>query len=170
MSFTARLMPTASITLNPKPVMKTTAPKKLHVIKSGDKLHSLRHKDTSLLAFLQYEAANRHRDYLWRSYEATGSLFQGTLDDDQCLQFHAIQEAKPVNSDGAVDLKVDHIFFHEIRSICLKNIVSLVIVTSISDIDLRHCTYHCHKYEPRLTHTQMAGLLEENWNEGSTDI
>lgn len=165
----ARLcMTTASLVLEPRPVRRVALPKKLHVIKSGDQLHSVRHDDTSLLAFSQYEAAHQHRDYLWRSYEATGSLDQGNIRDDRCMRLPYIKEAKPVNSDGVTDLKVDDIYFHDLRQMCLKNIVSLLIVTSISNPSSHQCTYHCHKYEPDLTLAQTASLLEDNWEASHT--
>lgn len=159
----ALLTSTASIALDPRPVRRAALPKKLHVIKSGDHLHSVRHNDTSLLAFAHYEAAHQHRDYLWRSYEATGSLNQGDIRDDRCLRLPFIQEAKPVNSDGSTDLRVDDMYFNDLRQMCLKNIVSLLIVTSISNPSSHQCTYHCHKYEPDLTTAQTASLLEENF-------
>ena len=151
---------TAGIYLHPRPV-RVSSPKKLHVIKSGDKLHSVRHADTCLVAFLNYSTAHQHRDHLWRSYEATGTFFQ-EIQDDQCLRLHSCKEAKPVNSDGVTDLEVDDIYFNDLRDICLKNIISLLVVTSISD-QPHFCTYHCHKYVPDVNHNQAAGVLDKMW-------
>ena len=168
MSARAHLTTTASILLAPRPVRRIVAPRKLHVIKLGDQLHNVKHTGTSLLAFLQYDAAYQHRDALWRSYEATGSLFQGELHDDRCLRLQYIKEAKPVNSDGVTDLTVDDMFFHDIRNLCLKNLISLVIVTSITYHSSHQSTYHCHKYEPDLTRRQLASLLEKTLEASNT--
>ena len=114
------------------------------------------------MAFLQHDTAHQHRDYVWRSYEATGS-FQKEIQDDQCIRLHSCKEAKPVNRDGVTDLNVHEIYFQEIRDICFRNIISLLIVTSISKQSHQQWTYHCRKYVPDVSHTQAASILDSNW-------
>ncbi len=153
----------SGINLNPRPMIRpTTHPRRLHVLKMKDQLYSLGHTDACLIAFLNHDAAHSHRDYLWRSFETTGSLLYG-LENDHSLKLPYMKEAKPVNSDGETDLIVDEMFFNDLRDICFKNIISLLIVTAVSRISLDTLTYHCHKYELDISDDRAAGMLEKNW-------
>ena len=80
---------------------------------------------------------------------------------DHSLKLPYMKEAKPVNSDGETDLIVDEMFFNDLRDICFKNIISLLIVTAVSRISLDTLTYHCHKYELDITDDRAAGMLEK---------
>ncbi len=158
------IKPTAGVRLLPPPVRVLKPPRKLHIIKLDSQICSVWHENTCILAFLQYEAARQYRDHLWRSYEATGILPPNELDDRKYLRYHFMQEAKPVNSNGDLHLDIDSVYFQELRDICLRNIISLIIVTSITHDSSQHSTYHCHKYLREGKHGLNVRLLQKKWD------